>query len=238
MFGSLFLFADPVEDLEAATKQYVDAHSGADPGKYIYEGYHYTGSGDGTDYSASGAGAGPTALDRQLLGVVAGDALGSSSFTAGQDRAWTFKLGRTGNVDEVAIECSATAAGGALARIGIYTNVSQTRRYPGTLVFDTGTFDLSTTGLKTTTPNVTLTTGNLYWVIYNTNSATPTMRNIPAASVQGWGAAATGTTQKINNLIGFTRTRTFGAFPDPYPSDATAVGYNAVTPAVTIHFST
>ncbi len=83
-----------------------------------------------------------------------------------------FVTPRGGTVDQVAVHVDiVAAAGGQVAKLALYTNISDTACYPGALIADWGTVDISNLGTQiidlTVFPNVpqVLTAGSLYWFI-------------------------------------------------------------------------
>ena len=212
--------------MEAATKRYVDAHSGDDPGKYVIEGYVRSGSGS-LDI--------PTfPLDKIIPGLKTAEAFGSQAFVNGSAVAWPFIVSIAYTVTAVTIEHSATVTPGAKARLGIYTNASRTRLFPLSLVADISEWDLSTaTGFKALTASVPLTVGSLYWAVYLTNSSGPTLRSVPGTGFFGWGTIPS-TPPVLSAFNSLSANITYGALPSTFPSGTgpSVAGRNGPMPLV------
>jgi len=149
----------------------------------------------------------------QIVEAVVADTIYTSPFIVARDLT----------IDRLAIQVTTGAAGGAIARLGIYNN--GTNCYPGTLVLDAGTVAVDAAAVVAATINQALTKG-LYWMVIVSDN-TPTLRGrkpfhtpagaiendlrAPTSSYGGWKKAAVGS----------------GALADPFVAAATLFKTNA-----------
>jgi len=150
--------------------------------------------------------------DRYYGPMVAG-ATATAAMTANVIYASPFAVVRTITLDRIAINVT-TVAAGATARLGIYADAGTT--YPGSLVLDAGTVDVSTTGMKTITISQQLTPG-LYWLVVWSGGA-PTIRGVagggayPILSLDNTLAAA------VYNR--YEATLSYTTYPSTFPAGA------------------
>ena len=122
----------------------------------------------------------------------------------------------TATMDRIAIEVTATGAGNA--RLGIYQDSGG---LPGALVDDSGTVDVSSTGLKTITISEVLTGPANYWLAYISDVA-PTVRVI-GGHIQAPAASATPSGLAIK--ASWVRAFTYAALPDPFGTPDTDLAW-------------
>jgi hypothetical protein len=128
-----------------------------------------------------------------------------------------------------------TASGGNTIRHGIYAAVSITDLYPGSLLVDSGTISVGTTGLKTTTINITIEAGKMYWMIIQTSAAGPSVTQHVGATFlvpQGLLGRTTWSTQTDWLSAGFWMSRTDAALPATFPAFAGATWINPLAHGV------
>jgi hypothetical protein len=97
-----------------------------------------------------------------------------------------FIVARAMTIDRIAINTT-TAKAGKIARLGIYNN--GTDNYPGTLLLDAGTVDLSSAGILAAVINQSLTKG-LYWLVYVANDNPTICMGYPAFTFIGMGTGS------------------------------------------------
>lgn len=210
-----------------------------DPGKYIIRGWDYVDSA-ATDYPTTGF-----SLGKVPLGSVSPEAGAVSAMVNGQVRAWPFIVGRTGDIDTIEFDVVGTAGTTARASFAIYENASRTRLYPTTRVVGTGEVDVSgAAALKVTAVSATLTKGTLYWAAYNTNSATPSIRTLSAASQFSFCDTNAAAATKMQLFNAFTFDRAYEVLPTSFyaagtgTAGASAVALLGIVPFVAIHYTT
>lgn len=145
--------------------------------------------------------------------------------TANTLRAWPWVVKRRITFREIRQEVTVLIAG-ALFRVGLYTDDGSA--FPGTLIAgtDIGTYDASTTGVKSNTAsaNVVVAPGT-YWLAAN-NSAAPTFRMVQVGAIANvLGAASNGNTN--SQYTGWTIAQTFGPLPQTFPAGATLLSNTA-----------
>lgn len=121
-------------------------------------------------------------------------------------------------------------------RVGIYYDNGNC--YPGALMFDSGAIDTST-GSTTAPRDSTITAAlqifqpGLYWLVWETNSATGQYATYNVQSELWYFAGSDAVLGAVNNAFGYTVTHTFGALPDPYTAGGSLIN---TAPAVTAPF--
>ena len=115
-------------------------------------------------------------------------------------------------LDRIAVKTTTTANPG-VARLGIYD--AGTNLYPGSLILDAGTVDVSSSGLKSIAINQTLTPG-LKWLVFitDTNGSFRKVKN-------PWPVLGTKNIDLNKALTGWQISGTTSPLPDPYPAGAT-----------------
>ncbi len=167
-----------------------------------------------------------TAPEYFALGPVTDLAGANSAFTANLIRAWPFLIGRSCTLSEVGIQCTGASAA-TNYRFAIYTNLGQTRLYPGTLLFDSGSVSTATTGFKNITSLSLSLSPGLYWGAIINNSAVPTIQTFAS------GAAGYPLHYQVvaspSAVTGLTLAQTFGAFPGTFATGG-VISTGATTP--------
>jgi hypothetical protein len=153
----------------------------------------------------------------------------SGSITVGSEWTIPFQVMQTINCDQIAIDVSALSLT-AVTRLGIYKNVDLTNNppktyYPGAVLLDAGTVDVTATGIRSIAISQTMTPG-IYWFVLKTTTASAAMRLYNSAATIGNPLLGLGfdggTTTFTRTFLGFRRTGlAAGAFSDPYPAGAT-----------------
>ena len=163
--------------------------------------------------------------------------------------AFPFRAPRrtTFSIGSVSVYCStAITAGTTTGRVGIYTNASGSQIFPNTLVpnSDQGTFDLSTTGLKTITFGTALTQsdltpGGLFWLAFNHGGTTgPSLNSMPVTSMESVIGMTSATFATF--LAGYSVASAYGSMPASFPgggvyiSAATLAAYPLVGMTYTV----
>jgi len=149
------------------------------------------------------------------------------ALTADTIYAIPFFVARSMTIDRLAIDVAVAAAGGAIARLGIYAD--GTNLYPGALVVDAGTVAVDAVAVVAATISQALTKG-WYWLVVVSDN-TPTLdTHAPDWSPLGWNAASFSTSSVYTNWV--KAAVTSGALADPFAAGATltAGGYPAVLP--------
>ncbi len=140
--------------------------------------------------------------------------LSGCATTGGTIQYLPFLTGRSRTVDRLAIEVTVGVALGS-ARVGIYSNSSDTTPAPASLLVDSGALDCSATGLKEATVSQALAGGTLYWLsIFTNNSVINVLGGgilagymMPILGFSTVGSIAT----DLN--VGWTEAMAFGALP-------------------------
>ena len=154
-----------------------------------------------------------TTRERWYTAAISGTALTTSgAVTSGRMYAIPFFVPKTITLDRIGINVTTLVSAGK-ARVGIYND---SNGEPGTLVSstDVGELDTSGTGVKSSTINVTLTGGSLYWLAVLFNNATNVIRAAPLAdtiSVLGLDSGL-GTASYTYVYVA----QTYGALPSPF----------------------
>ena len=101
-----------------------------------------------------------------------------------------------------------TTAGTGLIRVGLYADATSGASRPGMLLADSGSIADTSAGIKEATVSaVTMRPGVLYWIVYQSNNSTVTLRGLNTTRLLGMAspAAASYTSQFLQ------RSGTFGA---------------------------
>ena len=123
---------------------------------------------------------------------------------------------KTMTFDRIAIFVNTLSVGSV--RLGIYADNGSV--YPGTLILDAGTVDVSGTGTKSITINLTLTPG-LYWLA-SVSDVVPILSTAGTAYTFAYG----GTLPGVSGLCGYLSDLAFGTLPNPYTAGADANNTN------------
>ncbi len=128
-----------------------------------------------------------------------------------------FWVVRPFSIDRLAVNVVSGVAGAA--RLGIYND--GTNLYPGALLDDAGTIDVTSTGVKTVTVAYTLTIG-LYWLAIVSDVAETLTSWKPSVPNVGLGAA-------LNDPQGrWISAFTYAALPDPFTASGGSDGNGSV----------
>jgi hypothetical protein len=127
-------------------------------------------------------------------------------------------------MDRIGAEC-VTAVASSTFRLGLYN--SDADGLPSSLVFDAGTIDTSSTGLKTITISQTVSTPGLYFLAYaQQGGATQAVMRALAGTSGNWSPVAGTTMGGSNHFTSYYQDSVSGAFP----STPTLVGPNTLNP--------
>ena len=117
-----------------------------------------------------------------------------------------------------------TLVASTVGRVGIYSNATPGQFYPGSLLVDSGEFDCSTAGAKTTTISQNLSAGTMYWFVFHFDNTTatltgPTLRALNVYSIPNYlgCSSALGNPNTQLTLSG----QTYGALPASFAAGAT-----------------
>jgi parallel beta-helix repeat protein len=135
----------------------------------------------------------------------------TGSDTLGADTLWymPFALPEPISIDRLAVDIPTAGLAGARLRVGIYTDVDGR---PGELVVDGGEIDVTTTGDKEVTVDVTL-GARRYWMACLTNDGTMAISTCNTGYTIPWTSG-----DGARQALAMTVTQTYGALP----SSATA----------------
>jgi hypothetical protein len=152
----------------------------------------------------------------------------TAGYNADEVFALPFLATRGGTIN-LAINVSTAGAGG-LARVGLYTNTSDTILFPDSLIAQTE-LDVSTTGIKAALTGQALSANTLYWAAFvHNNNLSPQYESVNSAEC--WPILGTGpffTAGSGARLIGWYDTYAYAALPNTFPGTATvlssSIGY-------------
>ncbi len=141
--------------------------------------------------------------------------------------AFRERFDATHTIDRLGIQVSTAAAGGSLARIGMYDCTDEDGDpYPGNLLVDSGSLAIDSTGQKIVTVSQQVQAGRTYWFVYAANIGA-TIRGLAVTQIDPWlGFDSTWVTAA--SYIGATFT--YAALPSVYPANA-PIGTSAL-PAI------
>ncbi len=141
--------------------------------------------------------------------------------------AFRERMDASHTIDRIGLQVATAAAGGSLARVGIYDCPDEDGDpYPGALLVDSGSFAIDTTGQKIATVSLAVQAGRTYWFAYAANVGA-TVRGLAVTQLDPWlGFDSTWATAA--SYIGATFT--YAALPATYPASA-PLGTTAI-PAV------
>jgi hypothetical protein len=160
----------------------------------------------------------------------AGTALSGSALTANRIYAMPFICPKAITLDRIGVYVSTLST--TTARLGIYADDGNC--YPGNLLLDAGTIDVTSTGAKKITISQALAANTLYWLVI-VCAATPAIYCIPVAGVINilGHPAALGTAQHY----GLYATLAYGVLPGTFPTAGLAMITAAPIPAIFIRLS-
>ncbi len=132
------------------------------------------------------------------------------------------------SISRIAINVTTAGSAGSVIRIGAYNDDNG---IPGTLIFDAGTVDSTTTGIKEITTTQTLPAGRFWLAAVVQGAASPTLAAMSATNANSaWNSNATlsPTAQGLDAVyFSMLRASVSGALPDPaYASRASAGVHN------------
>lgn len=161
-----------------------------------------------------------------------GTAMTTGAPGAGVLRALPFVApARGGTLDRIAFNVTTPVAGNA--RLGLYTNGSDSVIYPNSLVFDSGDIATGTGGAIAASCSVNLTPGALYWVVHIGNVAAG-LRCLAVGGTSALLGSPPGLGGAFN--AGIAVTMTYGALPSSFPGGG-ATFSAAPIPALAFRFS-
>ena len=156
---------------------------------------------------------------------------GLSTYTVPADTLFAipFHSGRGGRIDGAAFRLTGGNAATRVARIGLYSNTSDTKLYPYQLVVDFGEQDCSTAGVKNTAATTVLAEDTPYWAAFVGNNAALIIRSMVRDDVHPcFGIdSAFGTSAGWGLSVAFT----YAALPQNFPGGAT-IATGADVPAI------
>lgn len=146
--------------------------------------------------------------------------------------ALPFNSSRYGVIDRIGFRVTSVGSS-AVARVGIYTNLSFYDVYPGSLVLDSGELSLGTTGTKSATIEQALEGNSVYWLVFHPGVSTATIRAIAIGGV----FPVLGVDNAFNTPvgIGWKATQTYGALPANFPAGGTVLNA-APIPAIGVRY--
>lgn len=134
-------------------------------------------------------------------------------------RAFPFFIPKTAKFDRIAIRVTTAGTGTTpRARLGVYDDNGSI--YPNNLILDAGEVDVSATGIKELTIDLTLKSGKLYWLALVGQGTTSLAVAAIAtgdvlATFLGWDSSLAGTPP-----LGYAVTQSYGALPATFPGSA------------------
>ena len=156
-----------------------------------------------------------------------------ASFAVNTVRAYPIVIGRTGILDRIGFEPTGASAG-SVGRVALYSAISATNLYPGSLLVESGELDTSSAAVKTATISTYISPG-LYWFAFVFGTAVATMRR--TATGGGLPLLGVPSTMGANCNQRLTGSLTYGAFASTFPAGIAAIDASAVAPVGHIRFS-
>jgi hypothetical protein len=132
-------------------------------------------------------------------------------------------------IDQIGVYVSTLST--TTARLGIYNDGGNC--YPGTLLLDAGTIDVTATGVKKIAINQALSANSLYWLVIIC-AATPAIYCIPVAAVIN--ILGTSNALSTAQYAGLYVAQTYGALPSTFPATPTMITA-APIPAISVRLS-
>jgi hypothetical protein len=159
----------------------------------------------------------------------AGTALAGTALVAARMYAMPFIVGKAITLDQIGVYVSTLST--TTARLGIYSDGGNC--YPGNLLLDAGTIDVTATGAKKIAINQALAADTLYWLVI-VCAATPSIYCIPVAGIINiiGTSNALGTAQNAGLYV----SQTYGALPGTFPASPTMITA-APIPAIFVRLS-
>jgi hypothetical protein len=158
-----------------------------------------------------------------------GTALSGTALVAARMYAMPFLSPKAITLDRIGVYVSTLST--TTARLGIYADGGNC--YPGSLLLDAGTIDVTSTGAKTITISQALAVNTLCWLVI-VCAATPAIYCIPVAGVIN----VLGTSNALGTAMncGLYVAQTYGALPGTFPSSPTLITA-APIPAIFVRLS-
>lgn len=175
---------------------------------------------------------GTSPLNLLYAGAVAQAVLTTTGFGRNNIVAYPLVIGARVKADAIHFEVT-TGVATAVARVGLYRNTGPGRKYPSTLLIDSGEKDCSTSGVKSTTGLGVVLAPGLYWVCYIAGVETPTVRAILTSTAGGHHFGFASTLAFNGRLI---KAQSYEALPATFYSGLSWSSTQAL-PIVAIHFS-
>jgi len=172
---------------------------------------------------------GTTTYESWYTSPRAGTALAGTALAANRMYAMPFITPKAITIDQIGIYVSTLST--TTARLGIYNDGGNC--YPGTLLLDAGTVDVTATGAKKIAINQVLGANKLYWLVI-VCAATPAIYCIPVAAVINvlGTSSALGTAQNAGLYV----SQTYGTLPSSFPASPTMITA-APIPAIFVRLS-
>jgi hypothetical protein len=172
---------------------------------------------------------GTTTYEAWYTSPRAGTALAGTALVANRMYAMPFITPKAITIDQIGVYVSTLST--TTARLGIYNDNGNC--YPGTLLLDAGTVDVTATGAKKLAINQALGANKLYWLVI-VCAATPAIYCIPVAAVINvlGTSNALGTAQNAGLYV----SQTYGVLPGTFPGSPTMITA-APIPAIFVRLS-
>lgn len=175
---------------------------------------------------------GTAGLTLQNYALRSDSATGSPSTLGNQLLAQPFFTGDQDlELAGMGIYCSATGTGNQ--RIAVYSAVSTSNIYPNALLYDLGSVSYAGTGVRLITTPITLTAGQLYWLVTLSDGGTGTHYAVASSNSNNYPAGIlglvpfSGANPPAVNSMFLSVSRTYGlGMPATFLSGATAA-YNS-----------
>lgn len=160
---------------------------------------------------------------------VGAPSLTTGSFGTGYLRAMPFIVSRIQSFDRIGLGVTAGQAAGRYIRLGIYRNKAGEYAYPGDLVLDAGSIEITTAQFWEVVIDQEL-EPDLYWLALDVSYSSLTIRLF----TQSYGGPSCGMPDGATQAGSyFTVAHVFGALPDPFPA-AAGISSNVNPPAVVL----
>ena len=163
-------------------------------------------------------------------------ALGTTAVAKDTLKAVPFLHSNGFRITDVGFSVTTGGAAGSVARCGIYDCQDDLNgnMEPNALLFDSGEFDTTSTGSKSTATTLQLKEGRWYWAVYTCGTNAPTIGTIAVASMDNLMGGSPGASPTVTSHLSVARAYS-GGLPATFPSGSTA--QTAVPPAIFITYS-
>lgn len=172
-----------------------------------------------------------------VAGACNGIALTTASVVVNVLYAQPLAIANGGWIDRLVFRVITGGAGGSVSRCGIYKARSSHDLYPGDLIVDSGEkATTASTTTHTTTVNVYLEPGVLYWAAFLCGTAAPTVRGLTVNTAH----PIFGIDANIGTAFqqGIKPAQAYGALPSTFTQDYTAIITAAPIPAIAVRLAT